>query len=83
MKLNSINPKNLENINEIDSLTSEEINKRIELSSKVFNSWKKTSFTEKRALIKKLAKILSTDEDLPKLITNEVGKTLKASKMEL
>jgi len=83
MKLISINPTNLENINEIESLTSEEINKKIELSSKVFNSWKKTSFTEKRALLKKLAKILSSDENLPKLITNEVGKTLKASKMEL
>jgi len=83
MKLISINPTNLELLVELDTLSSEEVVRKLELSSKVFHEWSKTSFEERRRLLKKLARSLREDDSIPKLITNEVGKTIKASKLEL
>jgi len=81
--MESINPKNLEVIFKTDSLTSEKINDKLKLSHEAFLEWRNKSFDDRRNLLKKLSKILTTDEDLPNLITNEVGKTIKASKLEL
>jgi len=83
MKLISINPTNLELLVELDTLSSEEVVRKLELSSKVFHEWSKTSFEERRRLLKKLARSLREDDSISKLITNEVGKTIKASKLEL
>ena len=83
MKLISVNPTNLELLVELDTLSSEEVVRKLELSSKVFHEWSKTSFEERRRLLKKLARSLREDDNISKLITNEVGKTIKASKLEL
>ena len=44
MKLISVNPTNLELLVELDTLSSEEVVRKLELSSKVFHEWSKTSF---------------------------------------
>jgi len=84
MKLTSINPVNGEKVKEYDMLDDKQVNEKIEQTHKAWTSWRKTSHTERRDLLNKLAEILrSRKDELAFLITTEMGKPIKQSRVEV
>ncbi len=83
-KMFSINPATEEILGEYPILTNEQLDKKINFSSETFNKWRKVSFSEKATLMKKVAKILLQDkEKFAKTITQEMGKTIRESLLEV
>src|SRR3989344_3508880 len=61
-------------------LTDAELEKKLARASARFAKWRTTSFAQRAALMKKLAKHLRAKKtSIAKIMTGEVGKTLKAS----
>ncbi len=84
MKLTSINPATLEVISDIESLTSEQISTKIDAAHKAYLSWRKTSFEERKALMKKLANLLREQKhEIGLVMSKEVGKTVAAAEAEV
>ena len=84
MALQSINPATLELINETAELSDEQINQKLDLATKTYASWKKTTFSERSKLMQQAAKHLRDNKArYAKLITQEVGKTLAAAEAEV
>lgn len=83
-KMFSINPATEEILGEYLILTSNQLEEKIDLSFKVFKTWKKVSFSERKSLMKKAAKILLQDkEKFARTITLEMGKTIRESLAEV
>jgi succinate-semialdehyde dehydrogenase/glutarate-semialdehyde dehydrogenase len=83
-KLFSINPATEEILAEFPILTKKEMEEKINLSALTFEKWKKVPFSEKKQLMKKVALILLKEKErLAKIITLEMGKTIKESLMEV
>jgi len=73
-KIQSINPFNQELNGEYELLTREELNQKIVQSDMTFQSWKNTSFAEKKALFLKLADVFEKNqEEMAKIQTIEMG----------
>lgn len=83
-KILSVNPATEEILAEFSVLTKIQIKKKIILSFKAFEKWKKTSFEERKVSIKKIAQILLRDkEKFARIITLEMGKTINESLSEV
>lgn len=84
MTLKSINPATLEVVHEIEELTSVQLEKKITQAQNTFLSWREVPITKRAKLMKKAgAELRKQKTALAKIITNEVGKTLKASEAEI
>ncbi len=84
MTLKSINPFTNEVIEEFNSFSNEEVDKRISKSKKAFEEWKRTSFSYRKELMLKVATLLSEGSELMgRTITEEMGKPLSESKAEV
>ncbi|WP_234572754.1 NAD-dependent succinate-semialdehyde dehydrogenase [Rhodohalobacter sp. 614A] len=78
MAYETINPATGEKIKTFDELSDADINKAIEKADSAFQSWKKTSFSERAELLKKVGELLrDRKEELGKLMTLEMGKPIK------
>ena len=76
MALKSINPFNGKIIKSYKENSPKDIQTKITQTNATFLSWRDTSFKERKALMKNLAKILlSKKEALAMLMTEEMGKT--------
>ncbi|MFD0931009.1 NAD-dependent succinate-semialdehyde dehydrogenase [Psychroflexus salinarum] len=84
MKFQSKNPYDGKNIAEYTSLTSEELNQKLEDSSEAFKHWRKTPLSERTGLLKKAGQILRDNVDeYAEVITLEMGKPISESRSEI
>jgi succinate-semialdehyde dehydrogenase/glutarate-semialdehyde dehydrogenase len=82
--ITTINPATGEVLANYEELNLEQIEQKLELADKAFDSWKNTSFENRSILMKNLAQLL-TDRKLiySKLMSDEMGKPLKEAITEL
>lgn len=84
IKIQTVNPATEQVIQTYSCLNLKEMNKKINEGHQAFTTWKKTSFSERKLLMLKLAKILrAKKEDLALLMTTEMGKPITAGKAEI
>ncbi|MGA9637765.1 aldehyde dehydrogenase family protein, partial [Flavobacterium sp.] len=80
----SINPATGEEIGTYARIAVTEAKEELTKVKKAFDSWKKTTFEERSALMHKFANILEQDkEKLAQLATAEMGKTIGQSRKEV
>ena len=80
----SVNPYNQAVIEEFPADTSEEVNKKIQLASSAFKSWRKESFSNRAAKMKHAATVLRQNKDeYAKMMSLEMGKILGEAKAEV
>lgn len=78
MAYETVNPATGEKIKTFDELSDADIKMAIEKADSAFQSWKKTSFSERAELLKKVGELLrDRKEELGKLMTLEMGKPIK------
>lgn len=79
----SKNPYNNEVLAQFETLTDEELNKKIEISKSAFQSWKETSFEERGKIMHKVADLFrERSAELAAINTAETGKLISISLME-
>ncbi len=80
----SINPYTQELLAEYPVMDDSRLDQLISRSAKAFDSWKKTSFSERSSIMKNVARILRRDlEKLATLITREMGKIIAEARGEV
>src|SRR4028119_1662427 len=83
MAIATINPATGEEIKIFEALTDEEIDGKLALAAETFREYRNTSFAERSRMLLRAAEILDDEaEDLGRLMTREMGKTLAAAKAE-
>lgn len=83
MAQTSVNPLTGETIKEYPEHTAGEIEEKISASNKTFESWSKTSFSDRSALMNKVANLLEErKEELALLMSKEMGKILPEGRSE-
>lgn len=83
MAQTSVNPLNGETIKEYPEHSAGEIEEKISASNKTFESWSKTGFSERSALMNKVADLLEErKERLALLMSKEMGKILPEGRSE-
>lgn len=84
MAIQTINPTTGAVEKTYKALTDSEVNKKLDVAVKTFNSWKKTSFEERKNLFKKLTYVIDKNKKkYAKLNTIEMGKPIAQSISEL
>ena len=79
-----VNPATEEVIRTFDEHDSEEVSRRLGKSQEAFVSWRRTSFTDRAALVHKAADILRRNKtEYARLVTEEMGKPIAASEAEI
>ena len=79
MAIQSKNPTTEEILKSFKEISSSDLEKKIFLAEKTFNSWKKTSFKKRAILMRKLGEYLRNHkEEFSKLQMLEMGKTMKS-----
>ncbi|SHE30972.1 succinate-semialdehyde dehydrogenase / glutarate-semialdehyde dehydrogenase [Psychroflexus salarius] len=82
--LKGINPYTQEEIYSFKSITSAEVNHKIEAAQNVFKTWRRTSFNERASLMLQLSNHLKKNAtDLASIITKEIGKPISQSIAEI
>jgi succinate-semialdehyde dehydrogenase/glutarate-semialdehyde dehydrogenase len=67
-----------------EPLTAAELEDKLERASRAFRSYRTTSFADRASWSRRAAELLEQDsEQLADLMTTEMGKTLKASRLEI
>ena len=83
MPFKSVNPVTGETVREYASLTKRQTAEIISNAQEAFYSWKKTTFQERSLLMNRVAVLLEErKEELARLMTQEMGKTLKEGRSE-
>ena len=79
-----INPATGEQIRAFETHTEEEVEARLALAARAFGSWRKTSFEERRGLMRGAAKLLREREaELARLMAEEMGKPVRDGRGEV
>src|ERR1700726_4460010 len=80
MPIASINPTTGEVLKTFEALTASQIEAKLSLASKTFDTFRKTSFAERARMMNKAADILVREkETLGRLMTLEMGKTYRSA----
>jgi succinate-semialdehyde dehydrogenase/glutarate-semialdehyde dehydrogenase len=80
MAIASINPATGEVLKTFEPLTASQIEAKLSLAAKTFETFRKTSFAERARMMNKAAEILESEkESLGKLMTLEMGKTYRSA----
>ncbi len=80
MAIASVNPATGEVLKTFEPLTSAQIEAKLSLAAKTFESFRKTTFADRARMMNKAADILEREkESLGKLMTLEMGKTLRSA----
>ena len=83
-KLQTVNPATGEAGRSYDKHTIEEAHSAAEAAHKAFREWRRTSFAERAAVIRKAADVLRARKDeFARLMTEEMGKTLDEGRAEI
>ena len=84
MAIQTINPATGQVVETFPAMTPKEIEAKLATAQKAFESWKKTSFTERATLFKKLITVINDNiDEYAALNTLEMGKPVSQSKSEL
>lgn len=84
MPIQSLNPATGEVVKQFTELTEVELEQKIELAARTFETWKLTSFVERAELLKKIGVDLRTrKEELGKIITLEMGRPITMAMAEV
>ncbi len=82
--IHSVNPYTKETLQSYQAHNSEAVKEKIAIAQATFESWRATTFDQRKALMENAANILRKDKArLAKLITLEMGKVLKESIAEI
>ncbi len=82
--LDVVNPATEEVIGQVPACGAAELDEAVAAARTAFNSWKKTSFDERREALGKIAKAISDNaEELYRLLTSEQGKPHEQAKQEI
>ena len=80
----SIHPFDQSVVGEFPLMNSSDVQKKLELASKAFADWKKTSFAYRGSLMLKVASIIRNNkEEYARTITLEMGKLLSEARAEV
>ena len=83
MALTSVNPATGETVATFDEHSVDEVERRINASIEGFRTWSARSMPERAAVLLRLADLLDAEqESLGRLMTLEMGKTLKSARAE-
>jgi succinate-semialdehyde dehydrogenase / glutarate-semialdehyde dehydrogenase len=78
-----INPATGEQLRAFETHTEEEVEARLALAARAFGAWRKTSFEERRGLMRGAAKLLREREvELARLMAEEMGKPVRDGRAE-
>lgn len=84
MAYKSVNPYTQKELKSFDTITNETLEKKIELATKVFQSWQYESYENKAVLLKKVANLLLENKQYhANVITSEMGKPIKQAVAEV
>ena len=84
MKFSTINPATEERIAEYEIASIDNVNGKVATARKAFETWHETDIRERSRLVRKLGrKMLSRKEKLAAVITQEMGKPIKQSLLEV
>jgi succinate-semialdehyde dehydrogenase/glutarate-semialdehyde dehydrogenase len=84
MPIATIDPTTGETVKVFDPLSDAEVEARIALAAKVFAAYRTTTFAERAQILNAVAKILDDErDDAARIMTLEMGKTLKAAQAEV
>ena len=82
--IRTINPTTGKTEKEFQPHTSAELNQKIELANEAYQSWRSISFDARKKIIKAVAAEMRLQkEELARLITIEMGKPIKESRIEI
>lgn len=80
----SINPATGETVKTFEGHSGDEVEERLRLAEATFPTWRRTTFSERAALMHRLADILESDlEDLARTMTVEMGKPVEQARGEV
>jgi succinate-semialdehyde dehydrogenase / glutarate-semialdehyde dehydrogenase len=80
MAIASVNPATGEVLKTFEPLTAAQIEAKLSLAAKTFETFRKTTFADRARMMNKAADILESEkESLGKLMTLEMGKTLRSA----
>ncbi|QWF78497.1 NAD-dependent succinate-semialdehyde dehydrogenase [Amycolatopsis sp. CA-230715] len=84
MAIATVNPATGERVRSFDPLTEGEIEEKLAKAAAAFRAYRKTTYAERAALLRRAADILDDEADeLARLATLEMGKTLGAAVAEV
>lgn len=84
MAIATVNPATGEQVRSFDALTDEQLETKLALAAETFGTYRKTTYAERARLMHRAADILDAEADeLAKLATLEVGKTLESAVAEV
>jgi succinate-semialdehyde dehydrogenase / glutarate-semialdehyde dehydrogenase len=80
MPIQTVNPATGEVLETFDALTPAQVEEKLARADRAFRAYRKTSFDQRRAWMRRAAEILEAEkEDFGRLMTTEMGKTLKSA----
>jgi succinate-semialdehyde dehydrogenase / glutarate-semialdehyde dehydrogenase len=80
MAIASVNPTTGEVLKTFEPLTASQIEAKLQLAATTFQTFRKTTFAERARMMNKAADILDSEKnELAKLMTLEMGKTLRSA----
>lgn len=84
MIFKSINPYNGEEVGTYESLTSDQLNDKLNLADSAFAKWREVPIEERKVLMKKAGQILRSEaSEYAKMISLEMGKPITEAKGEV
>ncbi|MDN5697647.1 MAG: NAD-dependent succinate-semialdehyde dehydrogenase [Rubrobacter sp.] len=84
MAMTAVNPATGEEIERFETLTDEQAQEKLALAEKTFREYRSTTFSERARMMTRAAEILEGEADeLGRIATQEMGKTLVAAKAEV
>ncbi|GAA2296530.1 NADP-dependent succinic semialdehyde dehydrogenase [Streptomyces kunmingensis] len=83
MPIATVNPANGETLKTYDALSSEDIEQKLALAARTFDSYRTTSFFDRARMLQQAADLLDADTpDIARVMTTEMGKPLAAARAE-
>lgn len=84
MTIVSVNPATNKELKQFEPLSKDDVKEVITKAHEAYQSWRKTSFDERKRCLLKFAQLLRQDADqYAKLITREMGKRISESQYEI
>ncbi|MEU6390878.1 NADP-dependent succinic semialdehyde dehydrogenase [Streptomyces sp. NPDC046939] len=83
MPIATVNPANGETLKTYDALSSEDIEQKLALAARTFDSYRTTSFFDRARMLQQAADLLDADTpDIARVMTTEMGKPIAAARAE-
>lgn len=84
MAYKTVNPFTGEEVKSFNEISTAELDEKIQQAATCFETWRNTSFNERKKIIQKVADLMrERSDELATLITLEMGKRIKESKGEV